>query len=394
MALYLIKRFISGIFAFLIFTAILFFGINLLIPNDYVVTLSLTLQGDAAREALREELGLNLPLARQYINWLGQLLRGNLGQEFSVEGRGYDVTRLIGGALPSTLLVFLTGGFLAFMIGQWLGQITAWKMPRWASGSLLLGAIASYTAFPPWLPFLMGFLLVDYLGLLPSRYQNGNLNGNVWRGAPYTVSDVVVRMLVTVLVMFVLLVIINRLAQRFWKRGLPLGINILLFFAGNVLLWWLSGYGIYAMDIAKLAAIPILVFTLLSFGDTMLITRASVQDVKHETYIQTARAKGVPEKDIRRKHAGRNALLPVLSQFVISIPYLMTAIVIVEQATGWSGIGDMLFNAVNDQNTYVYMGILVIVGLISLIARLSLDVVYAVLDPRIRFGGRGSGGVA
>jgi peptide/nickel transport system permease protein len=138
--------------------------------------------------------------------------------------------------------------------------------------------------------------------------------------------------------------------------------------------------------------IPIFVFTLLSFGDTMLITRASIQDVKHEMYIQTARAKGVPEKEIRRKHAGRNAILPVLSQFVISIPYLMTAIVIVERATGWSGIGDMLFNAISDQNTYVYMGILVIVGLVSLIARLFLDVAYAVMDPRIRFSTYERGG--
>jgi peptide/nickel transport system permease protein len=392
MAGYLIRRFISGIFAFWIFTAILFFGINLLIPSDYVVTLSLSLEGNAAREALREELGLNLPLTQQYINWLGQLVRGNLGQEFTIEGRGYDVTHLIGGALPSTLLIFLTGGFLAFMIGQWLGQVTAWKMPRWASGSLLLGAIASYTAFPPWLAFLIGFLLVDYLGLLPSRYQNGNLDGNVWRGAPYTVPEVLIRMLVVVLVMFALLVIVNKLAQHFMKQGLPLGINILLFFVGNVLLWRAGGFGVYAVDIAKLAAIPILVFTLLSFGDTMLITRASIQDVKLEMYIQTARAKGVPEKDIRRKHAGRNAILPVLSQFVISIPYLMTAIVIVERATGWSGIGDMLFNAVSDQNTYVYMGILVIVGLVSLIARLFLDVAYAVMDPRIRFSTYERGG--
>jgi len=112
MARYFIKRLLSGIVAFFIFTAVIFFGINLLIPSDYVVTQSLALQGNEARDALREELGLNLPLTEQYTNWLSRLLRGDLGQEFSFGGSGEEVADLIASALPATLLIFLSGSCL------------------------------------------------------------------------------------------------------------------------------------------------------------------------------------------------------------------------------------------------------------------------------------------
>ena len=122
------------------------------------------------------------------------------------------------------------------------------------------------------------------------------------------------------------------------------------------------------------------------FGDTMLLMQSGMRDVKHETYIQMARAIGVPEKRIRDKHASRNAILPVLSRFVINLPYLLTAAVIIEHATGWRGVGQVMYDTVYYQNSYVYMGILIVVGLMALFARLALDIAYAFLDPRIRYG--------
>jgi peptide/nickel transport system permease protein len=148
----------------------------------------------------------------------------------------------------------------------------------------------------------------------------------------------------------------------------------------------------YALDIIKAGLIPFLTFVLLGFGDTMLLMQSGMIDTRHEMYIQTARAKGLPEKVVRDKHAARNAILPVLSRFVINLPYLLTAIVIVEQATNWHGVGDLLFFSIYNQNTFIYMDIMVIVGLIALVARLALDVLYAYLDPRIRYGAEVVGG--
>jgi peptide/nickel transport system permease protein len=388
---YLIRRLISGLLAFFIFTGVIFFGFNLLIPFDYVTTLSLVLTGTAAREALRDELGLNLPLWQQYVNWLKGLAQGNLGREFTLFGEGTPVVDLLADAVPSTLLVFVTGALAAFAIGHWLGKLTAWRVPRWFSGSATFASIALYTAFPPWLAFLLGFVLIDTLGIptfqrLPTR--------SLWIRVPFSQADIVTRMIYSLIAMLVVFFVLRWLVRRLWHRRLPSIAAPLIIIPGMYLVWVIGEYAPYAVDIAKVAALPFIAFVLLGFGDTMLLMQAGMVDTRHEMYIQTARAKGLPERIIRDKHAARNALMPVLSRFVINLPYLLTAIVILERATNWPGIGDLLFRSIYDQNTFIYMDILVIVGLITLLARLALDVIYVYLDPRIRYGDQIAGSTA
>lgn len=380
---YLLRRSLSGLLAFFIFTAVLFFSFNLLIPYDYVTTLSLVLEGAEAREALQEELGLNLPLWQQYFNWLRELARGNLGREFTLFGDGSPIAELLAEAIPSTLLVFVSGALVAFGLGHRLGKITAWRVPKWFSGSITFGSIALYTSFPPWLAFLLGYLFIERLDLFGLKKSFTRL---LWIDAPFSHAEVMTRMIYSLLGALFVLLIVNWLLRRFWRRSIPTFLIFLLTLGGMYLAWWLGGYSFLALDIIKVALIPFITFVLLGFGDTMLLMQSGMVDMRHEMYIQTARAKGLPERVVRDKHAARNALLPVLSRFVINLPYLLTAIVIVEQATNWPGLGDLLFRSIYDQNTFIYMDILVIVGLIALLARLSLDVLYAYLDPRIRYG--------
>jgi len=384
MSRYLLKRLLSGIIAFFIFTAIVFFGFNLLLPFDYVTTLSLLVEGNEAREALREEFGLNLPLWRQYFIWLGQLLQGNMGQEFSFGGRGRPVLEIIKGTLPATLLVFATGSGLAFALGHWLGKISGWRSSRWLSGSLTVTSIAAYTAFPPWLAFVLSFLLIDRLNILP--FSAISFRGGLWRDAPVTVDTMMLRMTLVIWGVAAAVWVANWASHRWRRRTLPGVLSIALFLGGLALVWQLSGYGVYIRDVVQVATVPFITFVLLAFGDTVLIMQANMLDTQHEPYVQTARAKGLPEKDVRDRHAARNALLPALSRFVVNMPYLLTAIVIIEHATDWDGIGNLLFGSIYNQNTYVYMGVLIVVGLVALVARLALDVIYAALDPRIRYG--------
>jgi peptide/nickel transport system permease protein len=131
--------------------------------------------------------------------------------------------------------------------------------------------------------------------------------------------------------------------------------------------------------------LAILTYTLLSFGETMLIMQSSMTDVLKEQYIETARAKGLPASAVREQHAARNALLPVLSRFVISLPYLLTAVVIIESSVGWPGMGTTMWNALYWQNMPVVMAILVLIGIVSLVLRLILDMLIAYTDPRIRY---------
>ncbi|MCP4356559.1 MAG: ABC transporter permease [Chloroflexi bacterium] len=388
MGRYLVKRLISGILSFLIFTSIVFFTFNALIPYDFVDTLSLQLAGTGNREALREELGLNLPLWQQYLNWLGDLAQGNLGREFTLFGQGAAVTDLLQTAIPSTLLIFITGAALAFWIGYSLGKITAWRSSNRITAPITASAIAFYTAFPPWLAFLVGYILVIQLGILPARAGSRDLSRRLWFDAPVSETAVMGFMFLSIIIMLILVWLCNRLAHRWRKDGLPTFLAILIFIIGVYLIWTIFDYTPYVLDILVAASVPFITFFLLSFGDTLLLTQTTMAGGRHEMYVQTARGKGLPSKQIRDKHVARNAILPVLSRFVINLPWLLTAIVIVEYATNWPGVGNLLFQAIYNQNSFIYMDILIIVGLLSLIARLILDVAYAYLDPRIRFGGQ------
>lgn len=379
----ILKRLISSVISFFIFTAILFFGVNIFAPGDFADTLALQLDL-AERTALKEELGLNLSLTQQYFIWIRSLMQGNLGRQFSFRGAGVEVADLIASTLPATLLVFVAGAILAFLFGEWLGKALAWNRRRWISTPSIFASIVAYTSFPPWLAFLFGYILVDRLGLLPQSGTATLTQNRIWRDAPYTPSTVMTRMLLTLILVIIALALTRWIARRFLRFRLPISVTTILTLIITFLLWQTTGLGPYINTILKAALIPFIVFTLLAFGDTFLIMRSAMIDSEFETYVQLARAKGLPEWRIRDDHAGRNAILPVLTRFVVSFPYLLTAIVIVENATGWDGIGGLLFNAIYSQNTYVYMGVMVIVGLITLIARLVLDVLYVILDPRIR----------
>jgi peptide/nickel transport system permease protein len=127
-------------------------------------------------------------------------------------------------------------------------------------------------------------------------------------------------------------------------------------------------------------------YVLMSFSETMLIMRSSMEDIIKEDYISVARAKGIPERVVRDKHAARNAILPVFGRLTVTIPYLLTGIVILEYAFGWPGMGSGLWYAILGLDIPLIMGYLLFIGLVSLFARLALDILHAYLDPRVRFG--------
>jgi peptide/nickel transport system permease protein len=129
-------------------------------------------------------------------------------------------------------------------------------------------------------------------------------------------------------------------------------------------------------------------FILLTFGETMVIMQSTMTEVMQSEYIQSARAKGLPESVVREKHAARNALLPVLSRFFVSLPYLLAGIVIIEDSVNWPGMGSMMFSSLYWQDIPVVMGFLLMIGVLALVVRLGLDVLAAYMDPRIRFEDR------
>ena len=239
-----------------------------------------------------------------------------------------------------------------------------------------------YTAFPPWLSFLLSLVFITKLGWFSGLNQRRAFQ-NVT--PPDSATPLVLWRMVGLLIAAVLVVMImNRLVRSIRRRGLPVWISLGIIAAG-----WITGWTMYdmvaaALDILWRMTLPILAYFLLSFGEIFIIMRTNMIDTLHEDYIRTAVAKGLSSRDVRDLHAGRNALLPVLSRLVISLPYLMTGMVMIEESFSWSGIGTTLFYAVGLQNVTLGIGTILVIGLFSLTARLVLDVLVALLDPRVR----------
>jgi peptide/nickel transport system permease protein len=140
------------------------------------------------------------------------------------------------------------------------------------------------------------------------------------------------------------------------------------------------------LDIVHFLGLGVVIFVLLTFGDTMLMMRTSMTDTLYEQYVMTARAKGLAEDAIRDRHASPNALLPVLSRQIVNIPILLSGMVMIEEALSTGGMGTLLFDSLRNYDIPVVMGALLIIGVVALGSRLALEIAIAYLDPRLRSG--------
>jgi peptide/nickel transport system permease protein len=131
--------------------------------------------------------------------------------------------------------------------------------------------------------------------------------------------------------------------------------------------------------------LPVTVGTLVSYAGTMLMMRNTMLETLREDYVMAARAKGLTEAEVRDRHAARNAFLPVFTNLIISIPFVLSGGIITETIFSWPGMGLTLLQAVQNEDLPLAMGALTFVGVLALFAHLIADVAYAFLDPRIRY---------
>ena len=378
MARYLMKRALSGLVTLFIFQTIIFFAVQFALPGDYASQFTLGRSTEEVHK-LRESLGLHLPLGQQYLIWLSSLFTGTPAYYRLMV---LDTIRYF---LPGTLLVFGSATFLAFVLGHWLGRLAAWRKPGLLSDSVTLGAVLLYASFPPWLAIVFAFLFTGRYRLAfpldPTR--------SVWRHSTWSPQTIILYLALILFGLALVLLVAREILQRRWRNRLPLPLFLLLAVAGLLGLPYALGFGRQAQAVLQAAWLPILVFTLLSFGEILILTRTSMAEVLHEEYVNTARAKGLPDSAVRDRHAARTALLPVVSKLVVSLPYLMGGVVMVETATGWSGLGSSLYYAVISQNMPGAMAAFLVIGLFTLAASLALEVLQVYIDPRLRPDSRG-----
>ncbi|MBN2005300.1 MAG: ABC transporter permease [Anaerolineae bacterium] len=390
MGKYILKRLAQIVITLFIFQTLLFVILTAM-PGD--VTNRMFGNPDIPPEAIeraKESLGLNDPILVQYARWWRNFITGDLGVSFSEYPT--PVIDIIVERVPRTLTLFLTASLIQFAVGFGAGRILAWQRGGLLEyGSTLIGVLL-FTIFVPWFGLMMIFIFGARLRWLP---LGKFLDPGIWSSAqiPGLASSaskgnfVFTRMLLTASIVFLIwlaVLILTRKLNAFQRRRTLIGTTVgLVGVAAGI--WAFSGIGYLAWDILKHMILPVATVTLVGFGGTMLLTRQTMLDTLREDYIQTARAKGAPESVVRNKHAARNALLPVLTNLIIGLPFTLSGGIITETIFSWPGMGRTLLSATNAEDVPLIMGVFSFIGILSLLAHLIADLTYAFLDPRIRY---------
>ena len=379
---YITRRLLQIVMTFFIFLTLVFFLLEAQ-PGDYAQTfLSNPRLTQTQRQVLRASLGLDGTPVERYFAYMGSLLRGDLGISFSNFPR--PVFDVIKERAPRTIVLFLTTTVVSYYVGFLAGKIMAWKRGKALEYVATVGGVTLYTVFTPWFGLMMIWVFAFTLKLFPIGKF---IDPVLWRTAPIAANVVFTNLLGTALVstvaLFALMLLTRRVSifRRSLARWAAFGVV-----AVGVLAYWLpSGFGVYALDILRHLMLPVFTLSLISFAGTMLLTRNSMLETLREDYIMAARAKGLSEKVIRDKHAARNAMLPVVTAFVFALAFTLDGGVFTETIFSWPGMGLTLLEAAVQQDIPMVMGALVFTGILALLAHLFADVLYAYLDPRIRY---------
>ena len=290
-------------------------------PTAFIVDSEMTAEDI---EILRQQFGLDQPIFMQYVLYLKNFFTGNFGISYHY---GEPVINVILDKLPNTLLLFTTGSILYALAGIAWGKIIAWKKGSATDMGVTFLGLFTYTLFLPWFALIVIWLFAYRLGWFP---LNGMISAEIWYDPSY----------------------------GFWTK------------LGDVL-WHL--------------VLPLFVIFATHFGGFLLIMRSSMLETIREDYILTARAKGLSDRVIRNKHAAPNAALPVVTSLGLSLAFSINGGAITETVFSWPGIGRELVFAVSNNDYPLAQISFMLIAAIVLLANLVVDILYAYLDPRIRY---------
>jgi peptide/nickel transport system permease protein len=283
---------------------------------------------------IRESLGLDKPLWQQYVIYMGQLLRGDLGASIVT---GAPVRDDFAARFPGTIELTIAALIFAAGLGIPLGRFAARHPQQWQDGFVTVISLLGIS-----IPiFVLGLSLQWGFGAnlhwLPT---SGRIDPRL------NLQTVTGFMLIDTLV----------------ARNVPAFVDAIKHLV---------------LPAIALGSIPLAIIT--------RITRASVLDVSNEDYVRTARAKGLTEKRVDDRHIMRNAWLPVVTVIGLQVGGLLAGAVITETIFAWTGVGKWVVEAIQDRDYFIVQGSIMIFAIIFLVVNLLVDILYAYLNPRIRY---------
>ena len=283
----------------------------------------------------RAALGFDRPLIAQYWDYLSSVAHLDFGQSFSDNQPVLDVIRDNGGA---TLTLTLAAFLIALLVGIPLGLLAGRHRDSVADAGIRFFGILSYAA-----PiFFIGYLLQIYVALplgLPT-------------------SD---------------------MASAITTFTVPTKTHILLVDA------ILSGNGDAISDVLKHLLLPAVTLGLLICGVFIRLVRVNILQTMQADYVEAAEARGISRGKVTRKHAFRNALVPVITVIGLQFALLLGGAVLTETTFNWPGVGLKLVKYINDRDYVGVQGLVTFFALIVVVISLLVDIVNAIIDPRVRY---------
>lgn len=324
MAAFLLRR-IAGLIPLMLGISLISFAVIHLAPGEPAV-----IQGEMGkrstvelRQQFREIYGLNKPLHEQYFNWLSRMVRLDFGLSMTTDRQ--PVLEKISEKLPVTILLNVVTLLVIFIVSIPLGVAAATHHGKLFDRATTVAVFVGFATPGFWLALILMLVFGVWLGWLPIS-----------------------------------------------------GLTSLNFDQLN----WVGKFS----DIVRHLILPVFAMTFGAFAYNSRIIRGSMLEVIRQDYVVTARAKGLTEGKVLYKHALRNALLPMVTILGLSLPDLIGGSVIMETIFALPGMGRLFYSSVMMRDYTTIMGILTIGAFLTLLGNLVADVLYTIVDPRIRKG--------
>jgi peptide/nickel transport system permease protein len=348
LAAYALQRILLAVPMLLILVTFVFFLLHIA-PGDPVIALAPPAAPQATLDAMRHDLGLDKPLWQQYVAYIGQLLHGDLG--YSYAAKGVRVWQRIGATFPATVELTVAAMLVAVTVGVALGALAGARRGGALDLVARLFGILIYSAPVFWL----GLLAILLFSVMP------HLAHQWWALPSGSRGDI-----------------------PHWQWGAhkggvaePTGMNTV-----DALL---------ALDVDALKdnlyhlVLPATTLGLVIGGIFVRITRVNMLQTMRADYVEAARARGVPERNVVFRHALKNALIPVVTIVGLTFALLLGGAVLTENVFSWPGIAREITRAIGSRDYPEVQGITVFIGGVVIVVSLAIDLLNAAIDPRIRY---------
>lgn len=305
-------------------------------PGDPVDAILGPRAPSAFKQELREQLGLSGTLLEQYLNYMGQLLRLNLGE--SATSRGQNVWDIIGNHFPATAELAVCSMIVALVVGITIGSLSASRpnTPIDVGGRLF--GIITYSVPMFWMGMVLQLIFAVQLRWFP-------------------------------------------LGTRF-PLTLPTPTGITGLYTLDSLL---SGNLNQFFAALHYLALPSLTLGILLSGIFERIVRVNLKQTLSSDYVEAARARGIQERQILVAHALKNAMIPVITVLGLTFASLLGGAILTEVTFSWPGLASRLYDAISSRDYPTVQGIVVFFAAIVVFASIAIDVLNAYIDPRIRY---------